>query len=233
MAKVTVIIPVYNTQDYLQQCLDSVINQSLTDIEIICINDGSTDNSLSILKEYVVQDNRLRIIDIERGGQGTARNLAIKEATGEYVGFVDSDDWIENDMFEELYNSASTFATDVTVCELTHFNQADNKLEQPNWTKLSAHINFDNRGFPWDELGRDCFRIGSGPCTKIYRRDFIIKNNIIFAKGVLSGCFVCLPQLCKINCHKLCKKPLYVYRMDREGSTTSDLGRNNLIFLKY
>ncbi|MBL0052071.1 MAG: glycosyltransferase family 2 protein [Bacteroidetes bacterium] len=105
-AKVSVIIPVYNTELYLNKCLDSVINQTLKEIEIICINDGSKDSSLDILKAYAKKDDRIIIIDKKNGGQGLARNIAIKKATGEYLGFVDSDDWIAHDMFEKMYSSA-------------------------------------------------------------------------------------------------------------------------------
>ena len=88
MPKVSVIIPVYNVEKYLRECLDSVINQTLSDIEIICINDGSTDNSLEILKEYAENDSRIKIITQENQGQGVARNNAIEAAQGEYLVFV-------------------------------------------------------------------------------------------------------------------------------------------------
>ena len=90
MPKVSVIIPVYNTEKYLRECLASVVNQTLKDIEIICINDGSTDNSLQILKKYAKHDNRIKIIDKENGGISTVRNKGLQTATGEYIGFVDA-----------------------------------------------------------------------------------------------------------------------------------------------
>ena len=99
--KVSIIIPVYNVEQYLPKCLDSIINQTLKDIEIICINDGSIDNSLSILKEYASKDDRIIIIDKENEGQGIARNLGIKKAKGKYIGFVDPDDWVDIQMFEK------------------------------------------------------------------------------------------------------------------------------------
>ena len=98
--KVSVIIPVYNVEKYLRQCLDSVVNQTLKDIEIICIDDGSTDNSLNILKEYAQKDNRIKIISKKNGGLSSARNAGLKFATGEFVGFVDSDDYIERETYE-------------------------------------------------------------------------------------------------------------------------------------
>ena len=107
MYKVSVIIPVYNTEQYLNKCLDSLVNQTLKDIEIILINDGSTDNSQNIIDEYSAKyPDKIKSFIKENGGQATARNLGITKATGEYIGFVDSDDWIELNMYEELYNKA-------------------------------------------------------------------------------------------------------------------------------
>lgn len=95
MNKVSVIIPVYNAQEYISKCLDSVINQTLTDIEIICVNDGSKDDSEKIIKEYMIKDNRIKLISQENQGVSQARNNALKIASGEYISFVDADDWLE------------------------------------------------------------------------------------------------------------------------------------------
>ena len=113
MVKISIIVPVYNTEPYLEQCLDSIINQTLEDIEIICVNDGSTDNSLSILEEYASKDNRIRIINQENKGQGFARNNGLKNVNGEYVLFVDSDDWIELNTCEALYKKVNELDLDM------------------------------------------------------------------------------------------------------------------------
>lgn len=109
MIKVSIIIPVYNTEKYLRKCLDSAINQTLKEIEIICINDGSTDNSLSILKEYANKDNRVVVLDIPNSGVASARNFGIKKAHGRYIGFIDSDDWVDAGYFENLYNQSDGY----------------------------------------------------------------------------------------------------------------------------
>lgn len=106
MAKVSVIIPVYNVEKYLRECLDSVINQTLSDIEIICVNDGSTDNSLAILEEYAQKDTRIKIISKRNEGAGKARQAAIKKASGEYLAFLDGDDYYKSDFVEKMYASA-------------------------------------------------------------------------------------------------------------------------------
>ena len=95
MAKVSVIIPVYNVEPYLKQCMDSVVGQTLKDIEIICVDDGSTDGSLDILKEYATEDSRIQIIEQKNAGAGAARNNGMRHATGKYLSFLDSDDFFE------------------------------------------------------------------------------------------------------------------------------------------
>ena len=113
MYKLSVIIPVYNVENYLRECLDSITSQTVKDIEIICIDDGSTDNSPKILKEYQKKDSRIKIITKENGGQASARNLGIKKAQGEYIAFIDSDDFIESEMLEKLYTKAKDNNLDI------------------------------------------------------------------------------------------------------------------------
>ena len=115
MTAVSVIVPVYNTEGFLQKCLDSLTNQTLEDIEIICVNDGSTDNSLKILEDNAIRDDRIKIINQKNKKQGAARNAGMKIATGEYIGFVDSDDWIDLDFYEKLYNAATRHNFDIAL----------------------------------------------------------------------------------------------------------------------
>ena len=113
MQKLTIIVPVYNSELYLKKCLNSLLNQTLKDMEIICVNDGSTDGSLDILKSFAQKDSRIKIIDKKNEGQSVARNIAIEQASGEYLGFVDSDDWVDLDYFEKLYNAAKKYDCDI------------------------------------------------------------------------------------------------------------------------
>ena len=106
MQKVSVIISVYNVEKYLARCLDSVINQTLKDIEIICVNDGSTDNSAQILEEYAQKDERIKVITQVNSGLSEARNTGMSASTGEFIAFLDSDDFVDLDFYEALYNSA-------------------------------------------------------------------------------------------------------------------------------
>ena len=119
--KVSVLIPVYNTERYLRECLDSVVSQTLKEIEIICINDGSTDSSLSILREYAEKDSRIRILDKPNTGYGDSMNRGLDAASGEYIGIVESDDFIEPDMYETLYTTARDFHTDWVAADFHNF----------------------------------------------------------------------------------------------------------------
>lgn len=123
MSKVSVILPIYNVSVYLRECLDSVVKQTLRDIEIICVNDGSTDNSLDIIKEYAAKDDRIIIIDGPNGGYGKAMNKGLDQATGEYIGIVEPDDFVALDMFEDLYKVASENDLDFVKADFYRFGR--------------------------------------------------------------------------------------------------------------
>ena len=118
MPKVSIIVPVYNVEKYLTRCIDSILNQIFKDFELILVNDGSTDKSLDICKHYKNIDNRICIINKENGGLSSARNAGLDIAKGEYIGFVDSDDYIEDDMYEILLNLIKKYDADVSICNL-------------------------------------------------------------------------------------------------------------------
>lgn len=164
MSKVSIIIPVYNAKDYLERCLDSVCNQTLKDIEIICINDCSTDNSLEILKRYALKDSRITIIDCEiNGGESKARNLGLERATGEYIAFVDNDDTVDLDFYEKLYNKAKTGDFDISKGQAKAFRY-DNTIEIfPNDDKI-------------EKYGKHYFT--SCWWSAIYKKELIIDNNM-------------------------------------------------------
>lgn len=115
-ALITVIVPIYNSEQYLSACVESIIHQTYSNLEIILVNDGSTDSSLQICQQYAEKDSRIIVLDKENGGQATARNMALDIAKGDYIGFVDSDDTIELDMYENLYNSLVKHQADIAVC---------------------------------------------------------------------------------------------------------------------
>ena len=142
--KVSVIIPVYNVEEYLRECLDSVVNQTLKEIEIICVDDGSTDNSLEILKEYAKKDNRISVLTQENLHAGVARNAGLAVAQGEYLSFLDSDDFFELNMLEETYKVAKTENSDLTFYQYKNYN---------NETQQAEKIAGINKQFPVNEKG--------------------------------------------------------------------------------
>ena len=168
MPKVSVIIPVYNVEEYLRECLDSVVNQTLKDIEIICVNDGSTDNSLAILEEYAAKDERLRVFTQENQGQSVARNLAMEKARGEYIGFVDSDDWIDLDFYEKLYRAAVKAQADIACANIY---KPDEKRYYIKYSKVKV-VSKTLKKYDVADIPRWNYT-----CNKIYKRSALNKIN--------------------------------------------------------
>lgn len=137
MIAVSVIVPIYNVEEYLHKCINSIINQTLNNIEIICINDSSTDNSLSILKEYAKQDKRVKIINFENNqGVALARNAGLEIAKGEYVCFIDADDWIDGDFLSQLYQRAIINNSDIVMAPMIEIDYNGNAFLREETQKL-------------------------------------------------------------------------------------------------
>lgn len=130
MSKVSIIMPIYNAEKYLRECMDSVINQTMKDIEIICVNDGSKDSSMDILRYYESLDSRITIINKENEGAGQARNDGMRMATGDYLLFLDADDFFELDMVEKAYNSIEDNEADVCIFNGDKYNTESGKFEK-------------------------------------------------------------------------------------------------------
>ena len=127
MIKVSVIVPIYKVEKYLSECVDSIRNQTLDDIEIILVDDGSPDNCPQICDEYKKIDSRIKVVHKKNGGLSSARNAGMKVATGQYIGFVDSDDYIEVDMYEKMYNTAKKYDVDFVMCDYYKSYGSDKK----------------------------------------------------------------------------------------------------------
>lgn len=180
MLKISVIIPVYNVEKYLRECLDSVINQTLKDIEIICINDGSTDRSLDILKEYALKDNRIKIIDKKNEGAAAARNLGLKSATGDYVIFFDSDDYMDITALEKLYQNITDKNADISICKSYEFYD-ENKEKRVIEYAIKNNLLDNKTVFSPQEVSKYIFQFCVGwPWDKLYRREFVLKNRLTF-----------------------------------------------------
>jgi len=183
--KLSVIIPVFNTAQYLDMCIDSVINQTLGDIEIICIDDGSTDKSLSILKHYAKKDPRIIVLKQPNSGQGAARNNALNIARGEYILFVDSDDLIRNDTCKNLFNNAHNNKLDMLMFSGYNFiGTPDNKQENRFWNFSYLSELRGTNIFGWSECSEFAHRMAVSTCLTMYRRLFILDNNLRFPEGL-------------------------------------------------
>lgn len=171
MIKVSVIVPVYNAEDYLGKCMDSLVGQTLEEIEIIAVNDGSTDGSLSILSRYeAAYPDKVRVFTKPNGGQASARNLALRYARGEYIGYVDADDYADRDMFRAMAEEAERTGADLTVCDHYHVEGDRRK-----------YVRFPDYGAPRDMLGG----VLVSPWNKLLRRDVLLASGVVFPEGYI------------------------------------------------
>ena len=217
--KVSIIIPTYNTEKYLCQCLDTVVNQTLKDIEIICVDNSSTDNTLNILNEYAEKDNRINVISKVNEGPGVSRNVGIEVACGEYVGFVDSDDYIELDMFEKLYDVAKSKDLDLCMCKITTFEDGTNNFDDNGWYFASNCLNDMEEVFNYHDVMEYIEEFSATAYNKIYKKSVILENNIRFPCDVFFEDEVFFYDVfLHSNRIYFLKESLYFYRMNRSGS---------------
>ena len=224
--KVSIIIPVYNVEQYLENCLKSIIHQTLQDIEIICVNDGSTDNSLSILNKLSQYDNRIKIINQRNAGAGAARNKGISVANGEYIGFVDSDDIIAPEMYEFFYNKAIEVNADMVIMGEIETFVGDNirfpLIEFEEQSKIMSLDSFIAIEYP--EILQNVFFF-----FLIYSKKFWIDNHFQipeerkFAEDVL----ICTQTSVLANRIGYIKGPYYWYRNQREDSLSYRLSKTS------
>ena len=177
MPKVSVLVPIYNVEKYLRQCLDSLINQTLEDIEIICINDGSTDSSPEIISEYQAKDNRVKVINKANSGYGASMNMGVDAATGEYIGIVESDDFADKTMFENLYNQAKANDLDILKSDfIQYWGDTKQRIKAGNIDK-----DHTDKVFTSDEY-KEVLNIVPSIWSAIYKREFIGTNHIRFSE---------------------------------------------------
>lgn len=214
MVKISVIIPVYNSEKYLKKCIDSILNQTMKDIEIILINDGSTDRSEEIIDNYIKED-RGNIIKYnqENAGQAVARNKGIELAKGEFISFIDSDDYIDKCMLEDLYNEAKTKQLDIVICD--YFEDIKGNLIYKKQI-LREHT----------ELIKDYILFVAGPCNKIIKTEILKKNNIKFPENIFYEDIAIMPALVIYSKKIGYLKKAYYYYVIRENSTMRQIKYN-------
>lgn len=223
---VTVIVPVYNSEKYLERCLDSVINQTYKDLEIILVNDGSTDRSSIICERFSQLDDRIIIVNKENGGQASARNRGLEIAKGDFIGFVDSDDWIELEMYEKLV--ASIEGHDLCVCGRFNINEISGSKTEVFSSNNPVELN-------QEELIRRFLltdKIDGSPCDKLFKKQLIGKTR--FPEG-----YICEDLPFVFNVLLRCRSaiqigvPLYNY-LQRKGSTSKSVYSSKTFgLLKY
>ena len=226
MTKLSIVIPVYNVEYYIAQCLESILNQSFKDLEIICVNDGSTDNSLSVLQDYKAKDDRIIIIDQKNEGSGVARNAGLSIAKGEYVYFVDGDDWLEDNALEKAVLKSDELNTDILIFGGLSYYEGKGKNGGYSANKLPKK--YLDKVFSAKEIKKDIFKFPSTAWTKLYKRDFLVKNNIKF-QDIKAGQDQ-LPffhSMIKAERIALLPENLYCYRKNRKGAVTSVKKKKN------
>ena len=220
--KVSIIIPVYGVEKYIAKCLDSLVNQTLDDIEIIVVNDGSPDNSQKIIDKYVKKyPDKVKSYIKENGGQGSARNYGIKYATGEYVGYVESDDYVEKDMYKKLYDKAKVDDLDIVVCgSYNVVEETENKV-----------VDLDKIIF--DDKKLNSFFGRMAVWNKIYKKK-LVENMKFRSKVWYEDLDFTVNVLSKAKKVDYVNEPFYDYLI-REGSTmnNSNIERNLEILLAF
>lgn len=215
--KVSIIIPVYNMEHNLNKCLDSVIGQTYKDIEIIAINDGSTDNSLNILNDYAKKDSRIIVINQENGGISKARNAGLEISKGEYICFVDSDDYVEENMVSDLLNECITKQADIVVCDYYKTDGNNKEIARVGYQEL---FGMDLRTNP-----RMIVDIDYAPWNKIYKKELF--NGLRFPLNTKYEDFETILKVFS-KARKIVKldKPLYDYYINPDGETRKQTKKN-------
>lgn len=182
MPKVSIAVPVFNSAKFLPECLDSLMNQTYQDIEILCVNDGSTDNSLEILHEYAKKDARIHVFSKGNEGKGaaSARNMGLENATGEYIQFLDSDDFFELDMVEKLVRKGEAVKADVVIYRANRFDNRLQRITQP-YVSIELKHAPKNDPFSYQDCPEHIFQVGDLIAwNKMYRRDLLVRYNLKF-----------------------------------------------------
>ena len=182
--KISVIVPVYNTEKYLNECISSIINQTFEDIEVICIDDGSTDNSLNILKEYAKEDKRISIVHQDNMGISKTRNIGLGLAKGKYVTFIDSDDYFELTALEECYSIAEDQTMDILIFKFLNFdNETGEKIYSKNFEMKHLKDKVGENVFNYRDVIEYFFRISPTTAGKFYRREFV--SDLRYVEGLI------------------------------------------------
>ena len=231
MTKISIILCVYNGEKFIENAIKSVLNQTLEEIELIIVNDGSTDNTPNIIKQF--NDERIKIINQENKGLGASRNIGMEYATGEYIGFLDADDWLDEKMCEITYTEAKKNSTDITMFQIINYDGKTGEYYESDWFNLKniEHIK-ENQIFTHNDTKDVLFDFSLISCQKIYINSFLKKINAKFPENIY---FEDMPFFyyvyLKAKKISIIRKHLY-YRLKHEDSITERLDHKFLDTVK-
>lgn len=218
---ISIIVPIYKVEPYLRQCVDSIINQTYKNLEIILVDDGSPDGCPQICDDYAAKDTRVKVIHKENGGLSSARNAGLDIAKGDYIAFVDSDDWVEKEMYEHLMSLVIKYNVDVATCAVNSVVGTKNTKCKP--VEQTENVYKSNDLF--DKLFIDAYNVKSEVWNKVYSRQII--GDLRFKVGQIYEDLYFDRILFSKNCLvAVSNYPLYNYRVNREGSTNSFFKNN-------
>lgn len=226
MAKISIIVPVYNVEKYLSRCIESILNQSITDLEIILVNDGSKDSSGKICDQYAERDSRIKVIHKINEGPSVARNIGIECSSGSYIGFVDSDDYIAEDMYEVLLNNIEKENADISMCDLIHCYEGE---------VISTEC--EKEYCVWDskeaiKVVMEAKKTSVTPVNKLYKRELF--EQIRYPKDISSGedGFVIIDLLLISKKVVFTSEKKYYYIHRKNSITTSEFNEKDLDVIK-
>ena len=228
MPLISILVPIYNVENFLEKCLESIRLQSFEDFEVICINDGSTDNSLLIINDFVLKDCRFKLINKSNTGYGDSMNIGLRHCQGKYIGIVESDDFIEKNMFERLYSVAENHALDIVRCNYYRFSKQGKLPEDLHYIRQNKILN------PKD--APEFFYQPPSIWASLYRKDFLNKNQINFLEtpgasyqdiSFAFKVYALCDRLMFIN------EPLLNYRIDNINSSVNSKNKINCVCIEY
>ncbi len=223
---ISVIVPVYNVERYLNKCIDSIVSQTYKNLEIILVDDGSSDNCPAICDEWAEKDSRIKVIHKENGGVSSARNTGIELAAGEYLGFVDSDDYIDSDMYTVLYHQIKLTAADLSVVGVYYGERTDCFDSDITFSKHQTHLMLFNQ--------RDYMAFNGYLVNKLYKSEIIHKNNIRLNNNITMGEDMCFNFEYISHIDKSCvtKYCGYYYEYREDSCTNSMAAKLNYQIIK-
>ncbi len=227
MPQISIIVPVYYSEKYLTECVESILNQTFGDFELIFVDDGSKDRSVEIIKNFMENDRRIILLEQSNQYAGIARNNGMKNARGEYLIFLDSDDFFEPDMMEKLWKKANDNNADIVICDAYFYSDDTKEITEPNWVLRKEYVPNMKEVFNYRDIMQHIFQISfSVPWNKLYRKSFVESNNLLFQNTRRSNdefftntSLVLAERICILN------ERLIKYRTDNPTSLQGGIGK--------